>query len=57
VNRKDWGLNWNTLLESGGVLVGEEVGIECEIQLIKEKDGAEVMQAQEKADESITAEE
>ena len=35
INRKDWGLNWNTALETGGVLVGEEVRISCEIQLLK----------------------
>ena len=33
INRKDWGLTWNTALETGGVLVGEEVSISCEIQL------------------------
>lgn len=35
VNRKDWGLNWNTALETGGVLVGDEVRIDCEFQLMK----------------------
>lgn len=36
INRKDWGLNWNTALETGGVLVSEEVRISCEIQLVKQ---------------------
>ena|ERR1700741_2043654 len=35
INRKDWGLNWNASLESGGFMVGDEVEINCEIQLIK----------------------
>jgi len=35
INRKDWGLNWNAALEAGGVLVGEEVKINCDIELIK----------------------
>lgn len=35
INRKTWGLNWNTLLEAGGVLVSEEVLINCEMELIK----------------------
>jgi polyisoprenoid-binding protein YceI len=35
INRKDWGLNWNAALEAGGVLVGEEVKITAEIQLLK----------------------
>ena len=36
INRKDWGLNWNAALETGGVLVSEEVWLNCELQLAKE---------------------
>ncbi|HMK26236.1 MAG TPA: YceI family protein [Chitinophagaceae bacterium] len=36
INRKDWGLNWNAALETGGVLVSEDVWITCEIQLTKQ---------------------
>ena len=35
INRKDFGLTWNTALEAGGVMVSEEVKINCEIQLVK----------------------
>ena len=35
INRKDWGLNWNAALETGGVLVSEEVKIISEVQLTK----------------------
>lgn len=35
INRKDWGLNWNAALEAGGVLVGEEVKISSDIELVK----------------------
>ena len=35
VNRKDWGLEWNVALETGGVLVGEKVKIVLEIEAIK----------------------
>ncbi len=35
INRKDWGLVWNVALETGGVLVSEEIRILCEIQLAK----------------------
>jgi len=35
-NRKDWGLNWNAALESGGVLVSEEVKINAEVQFAKQ---------------------
>ena len=33
INRKDFDLNWNTALETGGVLISDEVKINCEIQL------------------------
>ncbi len=35
VNRKDWELNWNTVLEGGGVLVGDMVTIACEVEVVK----------------------
>ena len=35
INRKDWGLNWNAALEAGGLLVGEEVKISGDIELVK----------------------
>ncbi|RAR47769.1 YceI family protein [Flavobacterium lacus] len=35
INRKDWGLTWNSALETGGVLVGEEVKLNIELQLLK----------------------
>jgi len=36
INRKDFGLNWNAALEAGGVLVGEEIKINCEVELLKQ---------------------
>lgn len=36
INRKDWGLNWNSALETGGVLVSEEVRLNIELQLIQQ---------------------
>lgn len=35
INRKDFGLTWNKALEAGGVVVGEEVRINLEVELIK----------------------
>lgn len=35
INRKDFGLSWNSALETGGVLVGEDVAISLEVQFIK----------------------
>lgn len=36
INRKDWGLNWNSTLETGGLLVSEEVKISTEVQFVKQ---------------------
>ncbi len=38
INRKDFGLTWNVALETGGVLVSDEVKFNCEIQLVEKKD-------------------
>jgi polyisoprenoid-binding protein YceI len=35
INRKDFGLTWNKVLETGGVVVGEDVDIFVELELIK----------------------
>ena len=34
INRNDWGLAWNSLMETGGLILSEEVSISCEIQLL-----------------------
>jgi polyisoprenoid-binding protein YceI len=35
INRKDFGLTWNSALETGGVLVGEDASITLDVQFIK----------------------
>ena len=40
INRKDFGLVWNALTEAGGVVVGDEVSISFEAELIQKADGA-----------------
>ncbi len=35
INRKDFGLTWNSSLEAGGVLVGEDVAITLDVEFIK----------------------
>ena len=37
INRKDFGLTYNAALETGGVLVGEDVKLKAEIQLVEQK--------------------
>ena len=36
INRKDWTLNWNVALETGGVLVGDTVTINIELEIVKQ---------------------
>jgi len=40
LNRTDFGLNWNMVLEAGGLTVGEEVTVTLDLSLIQEKDTA-----------------
>jgi polyisoprenoid-binding protein YceI len=35
INRKDFGLEWNAALETGGFLVGEEVAITLDVEFVK----------------------
>lgn len=34
IKRSDWGLKWNKVIESGGFILGEEVAIICEAELL-----------------------
>lgn len=36
INRFDYGLKWNTLLETGGAVVGETVTLTCNVELTKQ---------------------
>ena len=36
LNRKDFGLSWNVALETGGILVGEDVKLHAEVQFVKQ---------------------
>lgn len=36
LNRKDFGLNWNVALEAGGVLVGDTIKLEIDVEAIKQ---------------------
>jgi len=36
IDRKDFGLTWNQVLEAGGVMVGDRVEIEAEIEAVKQ---------------------
>ncbi len=36
IDRKDWGLVWNAPLETGGILVGDKVKIDIQIEVVKQ---------------------
>ncbi|MCO5204839.1 MAG: YceI family protein [Anaerolineae bacterium] len=36
INRKEWNMQWNAALETGGVLVGDDVTISIELELVKQ---------------------
>jgi polyisoprenoid-binding protein YceI len=37
INRRDFGLTWNQALEAGGVVVGDEVKLSIDVELLKQK--------------------
>lgn len=39
IDRRDWGLTWNKALETGGILVGNEVQIQLDVQAVKQAEG------------------
>lgn len=40
-NRKDFGVSWNKALDTGGVMVGEEVAVEIDLELLKKAPAAQ----------------
>lgn len=40
ISRKEFGLNWNDVLESGGVVVGDQVNVSIEIELVRQESAA-----------------
>jgi polyisoprenoid-binding protein YceI len=41
IDRRDWGLTWNQALETGGVLVSNNLTIELQVQAVREGEGEE----------------
>jgi polyisoprenoid-binding protein YceI len=39
INRKDFGLTWNAALETGGVLVGEDIKITLDVEFVRQAEG------------------
>jgi polyisoprenoid-binding protein YceI len=38
LKRQDWNLTWNVALETGGVLVGDEIKVNIDVELIQQTD-------------------
>lgn len=51
LSRKNWGLTWNQALETGGFLVGDELTVDIEIELVNE----DVEEAEEDAERAMEA--
>ena len=43
LNSKQWNLNWNQALETGGVLVGDEIKFNVEVEIVKQPETQEEM--------------
>lgn len=55
IDRKDWGVTWNTKLDSGGVLVSDKITLEFELSLIKNLAEAAPIEAPEPVTEATPA--
>jgi polyisoprenoid-binding protein YceI len=40
IKRKDWNLNWNVALETGGWLVGDDIHVNVELEIVKQPESA-----------------
>lgn len=53
ISRSDWGLTWNTAIETGGLMVSDEVIISCEVQLINTGHKEETMELEPSTEKSL----
>jgi polyisoprenoid-binding protein YceI len=53
INRMDWELDWNAAMEAGGILVGEEVSILCDIELVNAGEKALTMELEVESDTDL----
>jgi polyisoprenoid-binding protein YceI len=49
ISRKEWGLNWNVALETGGWLVGDQINIDIQLELVKQ------VEQSEQVEDTVTA--
>ncbi len=41
ISRKEWGLTWNAAMEAGGVMIGDRVKLELDVEAVKRAEGAD----------------
>jgi len=46
ISRKAWGLTWNVGMEAGGLLVGDEIKVEVELELVRPATVADAAEVQ-----------
>lgn len=49
INRKDWDLTWNQTLETGGMLVADEININIELEIVRQEAAPEAAEAEKAA--------
>ncbi len=54
IDRTDWGLAWNTILETGAIMVSNEIHIAAEIQLISNDSSIETIELENVADKNAS---
>ncbi len=52
INRGDWGLVWNKVVETAGLMVSDEIAISCEVELINMGQKELIMELEPQADEN-----
>ena len=53
INRSDWELTWNTPIQTGGLMVSDEVIISCEVELTKVIQNELVMELEPTSDKKV----
>lgn len=53
IKRSDWELTWNTAIETGGLMVGDEITISCEVELVNAGQKDAVMEIEPVAADTV----
>jgi polyisoprenoid-binding protein YceI len=53
IKRSDWGLIWNTVMETGGLMLSDEITVSCEVELINSSNEELTMELKSQAEKGI----